>query len=208
MGWRYKSHLNVIVVNTFLHFFRWSGVSFMHQSTRFLQLGILSMVMLVFFWPFGEDIWLNHDKLMSWLQLWWNKDCWLRKVWMLKLRAELAHGTFYLFSEFLVPVRQQICFCLKTFPHKCLPSSEDCFLRLILVFLEQELRLYNKLSWSQRGKVGRFYFHIHQPYLGIEEERKAWKLGDMGGRWEERTSERRFHLCLFFPLVFEAFCVI
>lgn len=59
---------------------------------------------------------------------------------MLKLRAELAHGTFCLFSEFLVPVCQQICFCLKTFPHKCLPSSEDCFLRLILVFLEQELR--------------------------------------------------------------------
>lgn len=88
---------------------------------------------------------------------------------MLKLRAELAHGTFYLFSEFLVPVRQQICFCLKTFPHKCLPSSEDCFLRLILVFLEQERRLYNKLNWSQRGKVRRFYFHIHQPYLGTEE---------------------------------------
>lgn len=105
---------------------------------------------------------------------------------MLKLRVELAHGTFYLFSEFLVPVRQQICFCLKTFPHECLPSSEDCFLRLILVFLEQELRLYNKLSWSEREEVGRCDFHIHQTDLGIEQERKAWKLGGygwvMGGR--------------------------
>lgn len=121
---------------------------------------------------------------------------------MLKLRAELAHGTFYLFSEFLVPVSQQICFCLKTFPHKCLPSSEDRFLRLILVFLEQELRLYNKASWSQRGKVGRFYFHIHQPYLSIE-ERKAWKLGEYGwevggkNQWKEVSLVSIFTTCLW-----------
>jgi len=60
------------------------------------------------------------------------------------LRALLAHGAHYLLSELLLPVHKQICFCLKTFPHESLPSSEDCSLRLILNFLEQEMRLYNK----------------------------------------------------------------
>lgn len=67
----------------------------------------------------------------------------------LLLRAVLARDACYLPSELLLPVHKQICFCLKTFPHECLPSSEDCSLRLILKFLEWEMRLYNKFSYSQ-----------------------------------------------------------
>lgn len=50
------------------------------------------------------------------------------------LRAVLAHGTRYTLAELLLPAHKQFCFCLKTFPHQCLPSSEDCSLRLLLNF--------------------------------------------------------------------------
>ena len=65
----YKSHLSVLsAVNTF-HPCCWSGVLFMHHSLNFLQLGIIFMVVLMFFWSLGKGIRPNHDRLMSWLHL-------------------------------------------------------------------------------------------------------------------------------------------
>lgn len=78
----------------------------------------------------------------------------------LRPRAVLAHGEFYLLSELPVPVHKQICFCLKTFPHKRLPSSEDCSLRLISKIFWNRGWDYIINSVSLSEAVGRCCFRL------------------------------------------------
>lgn len=90
----------------------------------------------------------------------YSSACTVRAVQALRPRAVLAHGEFYLLSELPVPVHKQICFCLKTFPHKRLPSSEDCSLRLISKIFWNRGWDYIINSVSLSEAVGRCCFRL------------------------------------------------
>lgn len=130
----------------------------------------------------GDSPWLCWNSsgplvkaVSSLMTSWWagftqsGRDCWLRKVWMLKLRRELAHATFYLFSEFLVPVHHQICFCLKIFPQEHLPNSDDTFLSWSWFLWNQRWDYISSIGLSEKtlGDPISKYVSLHR------EERKT-----------------------------------